>query len=256
MRVKRKFLDPDIARKNSLLDSHLIGRGACEKSLLFAVIEFNLTGLCNRKCVFCPRSDPKIFPNVNKHISTRLYEKVMLDLKKAEFKGTILYSSFGEPLLYKNIETLIRLSKQHCPQAHIEMITNGDLLTSEKLSGLFKAGLTLLCISMYDGPHQVEYFNDLKKTAGLQDDQIVLRRRWLSPQEHFGITLSNRAGTVQMEDIGIKALKNPMKRACYYPFYQTLVDYDGSVLLCTHDWGRHLVAGNVNKRSILEIWNS
>ena len=30
------------------------------------VIEINLTELCNRKCVFCPRVDPKIFPNRKK----------------------------------------------------------------------------------------------------------------------------------------------------------------------------------------------
>jgi len=256
MRVKRKVLDPDIPRKSELLDSHAKRQQSNNQHPLFAVLEFNLTGLCNRKCVFCPRSDPKIFPDVNRHISMRLYEKVMMDLEGLGFDGTMLYSSFGEPLLYKDIETLIRLSRKYCPQARIEIITNGDLVTLKKLSKLFAAGLTLISISMYDGPHQVGHFNDLKKAAGLRDDQIVLRKRWLSPQEHFGITLSNRAGAWEMKDIGIKALKESMKRACYYPFYQALVDYDGSVLLCTHDWGRHLILGNVNDHSILEIWNN
>jgi len=180
----------------------------------------------------------------------------MMDLKSVGFDGTILYSGFGEPLLYKDIKALIELSRQYCPQARVELITNGDLVTLEKLSNLFAAGLTLISISMYDGPHQVEHFNSLKEAAGLLDDQIVLRKRWLSPQEHFGITLSNRAGTWESKDIGIKALKEPMKRACCYPFYQALVDYDGSVLLCTHDWGRHLILGNVNNHSILEVWNN
>jgi len=180
----------------------------------------------------------------------------MKDLKGVNFDGTILYSAFGEPLLYKDIERLIELSVKHCPKARIEIITNGDLLTLEKLVKLFQAGLSLVCISMYDGPHQIEHFNNFKKAAGLKDDQFVLRKRWLSPQEHFGITLSNRAGAWGMKDIGIGALKEPMERPCYYPFYQIIIDYDGSVLLCTHDWGRHLILGNIKDSSILDIWNS
>ncbi len=257
MRIKRRFLDPDIPRKNSLLDSQLKKTGAkIDSPPLFAVLEFNLTGLCNRRCVFCPRIDPNVFPEVDKQISIELYEKIMRDLNGIGFDGTILYSAFGEPLLYKDIEVLIELSRRYCPHGRVEIITNGDLLSAEKLSKLFSAGLTLICISMYDGPHQLEHFNNLKKAAGVRDDQIVLRKRWLSPREHFGITLSNRAGQWEMGAIGIEALKEPMKRACYYPFYQALIDYDGSVLLCTHDWGRHLIAGNVNDHSILEIWNN
>lgn len=253
---KRKFFDPDIRRKSKLLDDHLKGKVFGGKPPLFSVLEFNLTGLCNRKCVFCPRSNPKVFPNVNDSMPIELYEKIMKDLKKADFDGTILYSAFCEPLLYRDIETLIELSWQYCPKGRVEIITNGDLVTSEKVSKLFAAGLTTLCISMYDGPHQLAHFNKLKKEARLGDDQIVLRARWLSPEEHFGITLTNRAGTIEMKDVGITALEEPMKRACYYPFYQTLVDYDGSVLLCTHDWGRRLIVGNVNNHSILEIWDN
>src|SRR3990167_8639742 len=100
MRVKRKFLDPDIPRKSSLLDNHLKEQKGVKRPPLFAVLEFNLTGLCNRECIFCPRNDPKGFPDVDKHISVELYEKIMIDLKGIGFDGTILYSSFGEPLLY------------------------------------------------------------------------------------------------------------------------------------------------------------
>ena len=46
------------------------------------VIEINLTELCNRKCVFCPRVDPKVFPNRNLHMSLDLSKKIASNLKK------------------------------------------------------------------------------------------------------------------------------------------------------------------------------
>lgn len=256
MAKRHRFIDPDITRKGKLLDRHLKYRVYDNGPPLFSVIEFNLSGLCNRKCIFCPRSNLKVFPNVNRHMSVDLYKKIMRDLKEAGFDGTILYSAFGEPLLHKNVDIFIRLSREYCPSARVEIITNGDLLTAKILSGLFEAGLTTICISMYDGPHQLEHFNKLKNESCLKDDQVVLRSRWLTPKEHFGITLSNRAGMIEMKDIGITVAKKPMIRPCFYPFYQTLIDYDGRVLLCTHDWGRRLIAGDAGKNSIAKIWNN
>ncbi len=256
MRAGRDFIDPNIARKDKFVEGHFAQHAEGGGPPIFSLIEFNLSGLCSRKCVFCPRVDPKIFPNVDRHMSLGLYEKVMKDLAKVRFDGTVLYSAFSEPLLYKGLEKIIRLSKDCCPDARIEIVSNGDLATGQRLSALFNAGLATFSVSMYDGPHQVEHFRRLQAEAGLRDDQMPLRVRWLSPEEHFGITLSNRAGAVAIKDIGIVPLKRPLKRPCYYPFYQILVDYDGSVLLCAHDWARRLIAGNVNDDSILTIWDN
>ena len=257
MQPKReaRFIDPNIARKSDILDQHLEKHTVGAPPPFFSLIEFNLSGLCNRTCIFCPRVDPKVYSNVNEHIPVDLYEKVMKDLQEAGFDGTILYSAFGEPLLYKPIELLIEMSKQYCPNVRIEIVSDGDFVTPEKLRKLFGSGLTVLSISMYDGPHQVEAFEAMKKEVGLKDEQLVLRVRWLPPEEHYGITLSNRAGMVEIQEVGVGPLKEPLRQRCYYPFYQILVDYDGSVLLCPHDWGKKLVVGNLNHQSIQEVWD-
>lgn len=255
--IKHKFLDPNIPRKGKVLQQHL--EATLEDSAsppFFSLIEFNLSGLCNRKCVFCPRVDPKVYPNRNEHITLDLYEKIMGEMAQVEYAGMILYSAFGEPLLYKNIEVVIELSKRYCPKVRIETVTDGDFVTPAKLRSLFGAGLDTLLISMYDGPHQEESFRGMMAEVGLSDRQVVLRKRWLPPEEHYGITLSNRAGMVEIPEVGIKALAEPLRRPCFYPFYQVLVDYDGSVLLCPHDWGKKLVVGNLNRQSIHDLWDS
>ena len=255
--ISHKFLDPNIPRKRDTIRRHL--DSVESKALdppIFSLLEFNLSGLCNRKCVFCPRSDPRVFPNVNQHIPVDLYERIMIELSELDYDGTILYSAFGEPLLYKNIELLISMSKRYCPKLNVESVTDGDFVTTAKLNALFEAGLDTLLISMYDGPSQQPFFEKMMSEAGLNDSQVVLRKRWLPPEDNYGITLSNRAGMVNLPEVGVGAIDSPLKRPCFYPYYQMLVDYDGSVLLCPHDWGKKLVAGNLNDMTLLEIWDN
>lgn len=255
--IKRKFFDPNIPRKSKLLDTHLEGDRSREtKPPFFSLIEFNLSGLCNRTCVFCPRVDPKVFPNVNEHIPVELYEKIMRELAEVDYDGTILFSAFGEPLLYKRLNAVLRITKQYLPNAHVESVTNGDRVTVKKLQSLFAAGLDTLLISMYDGPEQEDHFAGLRDKAGLTDKQVILRKRWLPPEEHYGITLSNRGGMVDLSEAGVEQLTKALQRPCYYPFYQVLVDWDGAVLLCPHDWGKKLVVGNLHHQSIHELWES
>ena len=254
MRRERRYFDPNIPRKGKILADHLVKNEPVDGIPVFSLIEFNLSGLCNRKCVFCPRVDPKVFPNVNEHIPLELYEKVIIELAKVRFSGTILYSGFGEPLLYKKIESVIELTRAYCPEVRIEINSDGDFVNPARLRKLFGAGLTSLLISMYDGPDQMEKFEAMKNEIGLTDDQLILRVRWLPPEQHYGITLSNRAGMVEIKEAGMIRLKEPLKRPCYYPFYQVLIDYDGAVLLCPHDWGKKLIVGNLNHQSLMDLW--
>ncbi len=179
----------------------------------------------------------------------------MTELGEAEYDGMILYSAFSEPLLYKQVEPLIELSKRYCPSVRIEIVTDGDFVTPARLSSLFGAGLDTLLISMYDGPHQKKVFQGMMTEVGLTSSQVVLRKRWLPPEEHYGITLSNRSGMVEIREAGVGKIKEPLKRRCNYPFFQVVIDYDGAVLLCPHDWGKKLIAGNLNNESLLDVWN-
>jgi len=250
-----KVVDINVERKGRILREHLSRSPFINNQVpTFSIVEFNVTELCNRKCVFCPRSDPKKYPNRRKFLEPSLYEKIMKELSEFDYSGKILYSAFGEPLLHKELERLIALSKQYCPKSHVEIVTNGDFVTVKRLHTLFDAGLDTIVISMYDGPHQIEHFTKIREAAGLRDDQLILRVRYLPPKQHYGIILSNRAGMIDLSEIGVKPLAEPLKKKCYYPFYQLMVDYDGTVLLCPHDWTKCFKAGDLKRQKLLEIW--
>ena len=248
------FIDRNVARKDSFKEK-LKTKTDLRFPPIFSWIEFSLSGLCNRVCEFCPRSNPKEFPNLNKHMSIESYTSVIEDLKSINYKGGMIYSGFSEPILYKYLFEAITVTRNLLPNNRIEIVTNGDNLKLDKLLKLFDCGLTQISVSLYDGPHQIEGFKKLKSQANLTDEQFDLRYRW-EKEENYGINLTNRAGAIHMPELNVKRLNHGIKKKCFYPFYQVMVDYDGAVLLCNHDWYKKLILGNINQSSILEIWDS
>ena len=106
--------------------------------------------MCNRKCSFCPRSDPN-YNHVNEFISDRLILKLSKKLFEYNYKGIFLFSGFVEPILDKNIYNLIRIVSKNLPECRIEMVSNGDALNKNRVIKLFNSGLTTLLVSIYDG---------------------------------------------------------------------------------------------------------
>jgi len=256
-RREYKITDPNIRRKEGLIAQHLDQKASREDGPpLFSVLEFNLIDSCNRRCLFCPRKDAQLFPNSKAKLQLGLYQKIMAELNQLGYDGLLLFSAFCEPLLHPQLEKLILTAKASCPKARVEIVTNGDLLNPGRLEALFGAGLDVLLISLYDGPDQAAKFEAMRQEAGLNQDQVLLRPRWLGPEEHFGMALSNRAGMVEIEAAGVRRLTEPLQNRCFYPFYEMMVNTDGTVLLCPHDWGKRLKMGNLISSSVIEIWQS
>ena len=117
-------------------------------------VEVNTTELCNRKCVFCPRHDPKVFPNRNLHMTPNGASHISAELARNHYRGKISLSGFGENLLNPEFPEIIKSFRTHLDSNIIECNTNGDKLTSEYAKSLFDNGLTLLYINLYDGAHR------------------------------------------------------------------------------------------------------
>jgi radical SAM protein with 4Fe4S-binding SPASM domain len=249
-----RFIDPSTIRKNDIVKDKLTFH---ENIPVFSIIEFNLYGTCNRNCSFCPVSNSLAYEKKHEGISLQLFEKILDDLSSIEYSGKILFSAFSEPLLHKEIDQLISRSKKRLPSSRVEIVSNGDLLTLQKMKQLFDAGLDTISISMYDGSHQVEYFNNMKNDLGLDDTQVVLRRRYYQ-DGNYGITISNRSGLIDSnsfrDENESEITTLPLKQECYYPFYMILIDYNGDVLLCPHDWSKKLKFGNIQENTVWEIW--
>lgn len=220
-----------------------------------SLVEISNSGMCNRKCSFCPRSDPD-YPDINEFFSDELHTKLCSQLSEHGFEGVYAYAGFNEPLLHKKIYNHIEEAKKFLPKARIEVITNGDVLNTKRIKKLIDAGLTTLSISAYDGPDQAEKYQKMCEDVNLRTDQFIVRHRYLPPEENFGINLTNRGGTMKNAEYKIESLKKAINESCYYPSYDFFVDYNGDVLMCSHDWAKKNILGNLTKQNFIDIWTS
>jgi len=215
-----------------------------QKLLGLMTVEINPTELCNRTCSFCPRSNPKIYPNENKHMPLWVAAKFIRDLLRCHYTGEIHITGFGEPLLHKNIVELVRI----CSVFHTQLITNGDklLLNNPSYRELVSAGLSTLIVDCYDGPEQVEEVkNHLRKCP------INVRVR-----DHFDDGSNRFAEYNYTNRGGIMYSTEALHKPCHLPAYKAFVDWDGTVRLCCNDWQRNHHLGNVMGMRFDEIWNA
>jgi len=218
-----------------------------EKIPLPTWIELSLIDVCNRTCSFCPKSDPSVAPDTYQNMSRILIDKIHDDLKAMKYKGAIALCGYGEPLLHKDINYIVKKLSDVGP---VEIITNGDVLTSKKLQDLYLANVSKVLISMYDGPDHVENFKKLTKEANVPEEMVILRDRWYNADSDFGVKLTNRAGTIKTGN----QKSNVTYSKCFYPSYQFLIDWNGDIFLCPQDWQRRVTMGNVMQENLFEIW--
>ena len=227
---------------------------------LFSFIELNINEICNRKCPFCPRVDPKTYPNQNIHIDMNIVKTIAKQLKELNFTGIVNISGTGEQLLTKYIVDIVKEFGDN--GIHVEIVTNGDVLTRKRgiqlIKDIYKAGLKQFVVSMYDGPEQIEYFNNLFNSCNIDKNLYSLRDRWYDESEDYGLLYTNRAGNIGFENLSEIAKQKLMKSgksACFYTHYSMMIDWTGDALLCCQDmYNRTVKFGNVKDKPLIEIW--
>lgn len=215
-------------------------------------IELSLTELCNRSagspkaCRFCPRIDPKFYPNQDLSMSVGLVAKIADELRSIAFQGAVVLCGFGEPLLHPDLVAVVAALRG----LRVEIVTNGDRLNVERIRALSGAGCRQFVVSMYDGEHQRATFKAMFAAAGCVD--YVLRDRWHSEDDDFGLKLTNRAGAVTVGNQPAVDASRP----CFYPAYSMQIDWNGDVLLCPQLWDKKLKFGNLHQQTIMDVWRS
>jgi radical SAM protein with 4Fe4S-binding SPASM domain len=215
---------------------------------LFSWIDINITELCNRKCEFCPRVDESQYPNQQLHMSVELASKIGAELLALDYKGVVVFSGYSEPMMCPHFVDIVAAFPK---SIRLELVTNGDFLKVKNIKALHEAGLDYFVVSMYDGPEQIEKFQQMFKESGLSEDDFILRDRWHTEEDSFGLKLTNRAGTILTGDQPEVIPSHP----CYYTAYSMTIDWNGDVMLCMQDWNKKVKLGNVAQQSLLMVWN-
>lgn len=252
-----KFYDKNIDKTSIIYDAHIDDKANWFGDVPpFTCLELNILAICNRKCFFCPKSDREKFPNLKEYISFEFYEYLMKQLASVNYSGRISLCGLSEPFIHKGLNRLVQITKEICPKVYLDIITNGDFLTTQNVKELFDSGLDNLKVSMYDGPQQVPKFEKIREDLHLSEEKYAIRARYLSAENDFGLTINNRGGSINLPQYNIVPLKEPLKQSCYYPFHKLVIDYNGDCMICPSDWEKKLLVGNLHSQTIFEIWNS
>lgn len=213
-------------------------QGARDLISTLRVVEINPLDICNRSCSFCPQSSDHFLPKRGR-VSLKIIEKIANDLEEICFDGRVTFTGFGEPLLYKDLIAAISILKSKITRVQwIEVVTNGDYLTRERVLALDNAGCTNVTVSMYDGDLSHVFLPMFQNT----DIDVTLKH------SYNGFLEVNRNEMLVRTDILTK--NDP----CYLPFYKMVIDMDGNVILCSNDWSRSVDLGNIVDQSISSIW--
>jgi len=112
-------------------------------------LDLNITNRCNFRCVHCAFDS-----GITKmdELSVPELKKILEDTR--ELGGERIDITGGEPLLREDLEDILRVGKSL--GYRIELVTNGSLLTTQKLQRFKELGLDALAISL-DGSNFNEY---------------------------------------------------------------------------------------------------
>lgn len=226
-------------------------RGECFESGLIGLtcIELNLTELCNRTCYFCPRHYSDVYPNRPLHMSMETLTRLITQCQLEKYEGEISLAGFGEPLLHPQLVEFVQQIANGLPQVTVTLITNGDHLTPFLVEALATAGLDKIVVSCYDGPKQIPHFAQMLEG----NLPFHLKQLWYEDSDSYKRVLrenyfNDRTGHVVMDGPRYSG-------ACYLPFYRMFLDWDGSILLCSNDWGRAVKdLPNLHQKSLRDIW--
>jgi radical SAM protein with 4Fe4S-binding SPASM domain len=251
---------------------------------------------CNFQCQFCPTGDRKLIEETGRYqgvMKLEVFQKVIDDL--AGFPGSIhvlrMYKD-GEPLLNKNLASMVAYAKASGRVPYIDTTTNGSLITPERMKPVLDAGLDRINISV-DGMTREQYLAFTR--YDLDFEKFVENITWL--YEHKGqceiaikipgdlvtdeqkqlflqtfgdlcdrIFIENFAPCWPDFDVeartgvtiskGIYAQPTGDTDTCPYIFYGMSVNSDGQVSACFLDWSRSLLIGDTRTEPLSAIWNS
>ncbi|MBI4774453.1 MAG: radical SAM protein [Deltaproteobacteria bacterium] len=213
------------------------------------------TTACNRTCPYCPHFWQE---RARKTMSEALLRKIVQDLSDFDYKGSIIFAPFGEPLLDDRLPLFVGHIKKKLRNCTVTVLTNGDLLTLEKFNRLDDSGVDCFAISDHFGIHDDRYVMadpiaaietflilneaDRKKLTFYDSNYEKIKRL-----DRF----HDRCGLIVLED---SISQEKLFRTCEFTESILTINYKGDVLLCGRQWTNEPSFGNAGTEHLKDVW--
>lgn len=254
------------------------------------VVYIEPSGYCNLKCKFCPHGIRGGNVLKNDIMDFSVFKKVIDDMSDFPQKVRLLrICGNGEPLMNKNILAMLSYAKEKGNIEKIEMLTNAVLL-SPQLTRSLPSKLTRIIISI-EGLSGADYkrvcgvsidFKDLLTSLDILYSNkgeckihVKIHHEAVSSEtrkQKFFDLFGNKCDEICVEKLvpmwpqlsssyfvnefrwgGEESVAR--RSVCVQMFKGLQIQADGEVVPCCVDWKRVNILGNINKDSIINIWN-
>lgn len=209
----------------------------------FQEVSLEVNTECTRNCWYCIH--PLTPHTPSEKMPLGVVDKVISDLAAIDFRGTLNFHYYNEPLLAKDVVLYaIRQAKTKLPKVCPILTTNGDLLTVELARELVEAGIFNISVTRH---HPRTYAQDQKLKAVKAEfpNQVSIR----GVEDH----VYNMAGAIDCLN-GLQVHWPKGRRSCRRNICLS-IRCNGDVTACCFDYPNHARIANVMDSSILEIWN-
>ncbi|MCP4987321.1 MAG: radical SAM protein [Colwellia sp.] len=238
------------------------------------IIYIETTNMCNINCIMCPT---RIMNRPQENMGMELFKKIILQLDPVLTELIVLHSD-GEPLLNNHLPDMISFAKQK--KLKVSMSTNAVLLDRNMSKHIINSGLDILTISI-DGTTQEVYEkirkgSDFIKVIGNVKNFLELKGK--NPPFVILQMIKMKENKNQEQDF-LKMWKKYGKNtypiikpaidwfsehlqiintnsSCDRPWFGMVIQSNGNVVPCVHDFDGKYVIGHTQDSPIYDIWNS
>lgn len=224
---------------------------AFDPDRMFAELDIETHGLCNRFCPTCLRNSTPDNLEVmadrfgkKKLMPTTMVFDIIEDAAAMGFEGVINFSHFNEPLQDERLWRFGRHAKNMDVFEDVMFHTNADLLTARRAK-LLNGNFTKATVALYDGLDTTE--NRARLQAMVPDIELI----WTGG-EHITTHFSPR--TEHLAHLISQAQSQPCQLNTQK---RMIIDYKGDMLLCCEDIGIYPTLGNYHQTpSLSQLWYS
>ncbi|MBD5516693.1 MAG: radical SAM protein [Lachnospiraceae bacterium] len=240
---------------------------------------------CNARCIMCPKGQKST--NSVQLMDETLFKKIVEEVQGySNWIEMICLNSDGEPLLDKDIaHKIFRL--KHIGIKHVQISTNAQLLSREKIRELLDSGLDDIRISLDGYSKQVyekirqgldydivkENTLNLIQMRNKAKSSMTIRMRMVELEENIGereewmrywksqVNENDKVQLMPMHTWSGTVVDEKKERIEYYSdkpcvsvYSSFAINYNGIVQLCDSDVEQKEIVGDIREKSIQEIW--
>jgi len=238
-------------------------------------LAIEVSSLCNASCTMCPREE---LTREKKLVDFDLFKKIIFDAKKTNV-DVFQLSFYGESLMDPHLVKKIKFIYEIIPNAWVQIVTNGSLLSSDKTKELLESNISEIRISI-EGNNSEEY-NKIRR--GLDYKEIVKNVKNLREErdrnsyktqiivtglhlvntpidileyERFWSQYADQVYTRNEHKLDREIKENLYSKLlpCDMLFKHLPIFSDGSYPICIYDWMGETNYDNIKNSSISQAW--